>query len=278
MAFHWCQTASLFKQRLEEYVLNPGRSVDTSDRDALWMCSALMTCGIFANIDTFDPLRSYPIKPSDPQDFSWVKIDRGVHIVWALTDPTRPDSHYYDFYKFMESCNMPDCRAPIRQQGIPTAFNSLFELDSDSNVDNNPYYGPVSVLSQVQDDEFASFRASLRHFGFISQIRPEFLEKLESKDPRALLILAVWYSKMSGFNWWFCKPRSLVEGVSICLYLERYHADETLILELLQEPKRVIFTKFDSMPWNSKAQAHEERMRSLGPVTGPSNTVTAVHA
>lgn len=248
---------------------NPNRSVADSDRDALWMCSALMTCGIFANIDSFDPLKSYPIKPSDPQDFSWVKIDRGVHIVWALTDPTRPDSHYYDFYQFMESCNMPDCRAPIRLHCVPEAFTPLFDLSVDSNVDNNPYHGPIAVLSQVQDDEVSSFRASLRHFGFVSQVRPQFLEKLETKDPRALLILALWYSKMSTFDWWFCRPRPLVEGVSICLYLERYHADHTQIIELLQEPKRAIFAKYDSMPWASKVHNHEERMRSLAGRASP---------
>jgi hypothetical protein len=63
-------------------------------------------------------------------------------------------------------------------------------------------------------------------------MQPHFKGLLERKDPRALLLLAYWYAKVSGSLWWMTRLAKL-ECQATCLYLERHYARETAIQELL---------------------------------------------
>lgn len=228
------------------------------------MCSALLTVGSFANLDSFDPLESWPLKADDPMDLGWIKMEQGTkNIVWNITDPSRPESHYHSLYKYMGESNMPTGHAPIRPHGIPARFFPVFNINSDSNADNNPYHAPVAVLSQILTDE-VTFRNGLRFFTFTNQMRPVFFRLLQSKDPRALLLLLYWYSKLVEFPWWFIRPRPIVEGVAICLYLQKYHSDDDDIIALIKEPQEKLFREFNETRWGN-TRSLEYRIEEFTP-------------
>lgn len=248
MSFHWYHAAALFKQKLQLYTSTPAMPIGGKERDALWMCSTLLTVATFANIDSFDPFESWPMKPSDPMDLGWIKMDQGKNIVWDILDPTRPESHYNTLYRYMAESNMPNGRAPIRPHGLPAEFFALYNLNEYSNADNNPYHGQASVLSQILYDE-VTFRTGLRFFVFPSQMRPSYMRLLEAKDPRALLLLVYWYSRLVEFPWWFVRPRAIVEGVAICIYLQRYHNDDNDIIALLRVPQELLFEAYKETKW-----------------------------
>jgi hypothetical protein len=67
---------------------------------------------------------------------------------------------------------------------------------------------------------------------FTRHLQHSFKAMLQDKDPVALLLLALWYSKAGQFVWWIYQ-RAAVEGQSICLYLQRYHQETIEIQDLL---------------------------------------------
>ena len=118
---------------------------------------------------------------------------------------------------------------------IPLAFLQLFKLDNLSTPLNNPYYTAIQVVVPIlsMPSSQVDFATSL---GFIRHMQPEFMLLLEQKDPRALLLMAYWYSKVRHGRWWM-ERRATLECQAICTYLERHHADETLLQELLKFPR-----------------------------------------
>lgn len=71
----------------------------------------------------------------------------------------------------------------------------------------------------------------------MSHMDDEFKTLLRGRDPRALLLVAYFYAKVWRSTWWM-ERRAVLECEAICLYLERNHADNKLLQEMLMVPKR----------------------------------------
>jgi len=84
-----------------------------------------------------------------------------------------------------------------------------------------PYFGAVHGLAQVENILLDQLIPS-RLMTFTRHLQHSFKAMLQDKDPVALLLLALWYSKAGQIVWWIYQ-RAAVEGQSICLYLQRYH-------------------------------------------------------
>lgn len=100
--------------------------------------------------------------------------------------------------------------------------------------------------------------------GFIRHVNPDYKTLLENKDPVALLLLALWYSSVEKAVWWI-ERRAAVEGRAICLYLERYHGDESAIMEILpwRSPvcyKDVWLPERGLVDWGSEGESVELAM------------------
>lgn len=193
-------------------------------------------------------------------DLGWIKMDKGQNIVWEILDPTRPESHYNTLYRYMAESNIPNSRATIRPHALPSRFYSVYNLNDCSNADNNPYYSQASVLSQILYEE-ANFRSGIRFFAFPSQMSRGFLRLLEAKDARALLMLVYWYSRLVEFDWWFMRPRAIMEGTAICIYLQYHHADDEDIIALLQPPQTALFNAYRDSKWGDTQQLEQLEYR-----------------
>lgn len=127
---------------------------------------------------------------------------------------------------------------------IPQPFVDLFELDACSTSINNPYCRAVHIILPLMRRKFEREKL-LSWFGFIAHITPGFKMLLQQRDARALLLMAYWFAKVQR-SMWFLERRAVIEGRSICLFLERYHADDSRIQALLQVPRSLLWSQEQS--------------------------------
>jgi hypothetical protein len=228
-AFYWYQATVSFNSRLS-------KPIQPSERDALWATAALLGTIAFFNIEARTPEEAWPLKPPSPLDLDWLRMSDGKKEIWKITDPLRADSvfrlmgpeHHKDF--------LPTYPTMLELDALPSELVRLCGLDATSTTDNNPYYAAASVLASLMNIECN--RCTIPKFlSFISYTHPDYKRLLERKDPRALLLLAYWYAKVSQYQQWWIWRRVVLEGQATCIYLEKHHGSEANIQKLLQFPR-----------------------------------------
>lgn len=240
MAFHCYHSAILFKQKLSELLKR--KTLSSTERDALWMGASMLATSTFTNIDSLDPREVWPIRSADTMDLDWLTMTQGKDIVWEVADLSRPDSVFHSFFVDMITADMPSGNSPIRPHSISPLFYDLFEITPDSSPANNPYHAAVSYVSQIIGDK-KDIIVGRRLFVFAMEVGEPYKALLRSKDPRAMLLLVYWHSKLAEYAWW-SEFRGIVEGLSVCMYLRRYHANETDVLRLLEAPRQALLHSF----------------------------------
>ena len=228
--YHASRAAALFNEKLSQ----PVRS---EDRDPLWATAALLGIAAMCWMEASCAEEAWPMTLRNPSDLDWIRISRSKAVVWDLTDPLRGGGRFRRVAE-AQLRNQQAAEIAIAKlgvEGLPGKLLALCEVDEYSTADSNPYLSALQGLAPAMAVE--SVRSNLLVLlGFIGKIHDDFQELLKKRDPRALLLMAYWYSKIKGTMWWLDR-RSILEGAAICIYLERYHADESEILELLSYPK-----------------------------------------
>jgi hypothetical protein len=237
LAFHWYQATALFHRRLAaaSSVRDPS-TLPSSERDSLWTAGALLGAASFALLDIQSVDNVWPLKESDSLDLDWLKMSDGKKVVWNLADPTRQESIFHEL--LAERSCMPDGTKEIPPDVLPGIFYRVFNLDASSSVSTNPYHTAASLLAQLLPREITDDTV-IQFLSFLTQLDPRYRKLLEEKDPRAMVLLALWYTKAAAHSSWWMQRRSLVEGQAICIYLERYYLHVEGISEVVEFLKRV---------------------------------------
>lgn len=183
-------------------------------------------------IEATNPEEAWPLAPPNESDLDWLRMSELKMAVWEVANPMREESAFYDHEYVISS---PPDIATSGIDKIPFAFLRLFELHNSSTPQNNIYYTAVQTVLPILSLPYTK-GAFVLFYGFVRHIQPAFKQLLAQKDSRALLLMAYWYTIIRGAEWWI-ERRATLECQAICIYLERYHADETLLQELLQFPK-----------------------------------------
>jgi hypothetical protein len=204
--------------------------LEPPDRDALWATAALLGVIAFSLIDASTPEEAWPL--NGHSELEWLRMCLGKNVIWKIADPLRYGSVFNTVADELKAMVTP---TSCGIEGVPSAFIKLYDLGGSSTAENNPYHAAVHSFAPLLHIECVQSSIP-RFFSFISHIKPEFRMLLEQKDSRALLLLAYWYAKICHSQWWITR-RALLECQATCLYLERYHAGETAIQELLLFPK-----------------------------------------
>ncbi|TVY35114.1 Sterol uptake control protein [Lachnellula occidentalis] len=225
---HWSEGASLLNKKLST-------PWPPEDRDSLWTAAALLGAVTFSCVEAATPEEAWPLKDSDNSDLEWLRMSDGKQVIWKIADPTRPESAFHDLAIELQNDNIDAQNFEFSIEHIPLQFISLYDLDSESTAENNPYYGPIRCLIQLLQME-CNHSTIVKYLSFLSQMGKEFKALVTQKDPRALLLVAYWFGRVSHGGWWVA-GRALMEGQAICLYLERYYPHEKTMQELLQFPK-----------------------------------------
>ncbi|KAL7947065.1 hypothetical protein V8C42DRAFT_300857 [Trichoderma barbatum] len=234
LAFHWYHGTAIFSNSLA--LPSPSTTLSSSHRDALWICAAILGAASFASIRTQDPSAAWPLASPNPAlDLDWLKMGHGKRAVWAIADPTRPESVLHSILGHTPMQHPFDCSF-IRPSSLPPLFHSVFNLSEASSPETNPYHGACAILSALWDDQIDDDNVVL-FLSFVTQIDPSYRYLVEEKDHRALLVLLYWYSIVVPNDRWWQRRRSAVESKAILMYLERYSSGDEDIMELLQVPK-----------------------------------------
>lgn len=225
-SYHLGQSAALFNRRLSG-------AISVNDCDAIWATAAfLCTTACFA-VNTTNPEEAFPLKTVPSTDLEWLRMQAGLKVVWNAVDPYKTNNQLWrtDLHKTEDNCVFP-LVPPSGIFGLSEDIVELCELTSESNNTNNPYHTAVWHLSWMLKLECDPSNI-LKFMVFAGGMSSAFKALLKQRDPRALLLLGLWYSKLVLSAWWMA-TRAAVESEAICRYLHRFHPDEHRILRLLE--------------------------------------------
>ena len=220
--YHWSQCVALFNRKLSQ-------PIQPEDRDPLWATAASLGVVALSSIEASIPEDAWPLKKSDASDLEWLRMSEGKMAVWNLTNPLRPGGRFRALSEEYAEWFLPiPCKGI---DGVPAALLRLCDLDLSSTAENSPYFAAVHTLAQLQN--LPSDQITMpRVLNFVGHMQPSFRSLLQEKDPIALLLLALWYTKARRSLWYF-EHRATVECQAICKYLQRYHHSNRAIQESL---------------------------------------------
>ncbi|KAF5582980.1 c6 finger [Fusarium pseudoanthophilum] len=219
--FHWSQSTALFNKKLRE-------PVKTKDKDPIWGTAAALAVLTFSLPDAYRPEDSWPLK-TGVDDLGWVSMISGKMSLWNMVDPLRNDS----LFRVM-AVTIAQMQAPLPEvgiEGIPEELAAVCRLN-ETSTSENPYFYAAHAVSRIlclPDNEVTTGQTQL----FTHKIDGAFKELLLARDPIALSLLYIWYRKAGRSIWWV-ELRARVECPAICMYLQRFHADEVAVHALLQ--------------------------------------------
>ena len=226
--YHGYQAAKLLNQKIS-YPLLP------DERDAVGAVGGLLGAWTMASIEAPIPEAAWPLKPSSLDDLQWLKIGEGKKQLWRIADPLRPESCFRTFFEeYLNESHTTD-QTELAVDKLPPQLLELCDLKVISNANNNPYYRAVQILAGLRGTECNQFNC-LKFLSFVTDMHQDYIDLLENKDARALLLMAIWYAKVCCYQWWIAN-RATMECRAICIYLERYHAKVSAIQDLLLFPK-----------------------------------------
>ncbi|KAF2664873.1 hypothetical protein BT63DRAFT_482780 [Microthyrium microscopicum] len=230
--YHWTKGISLFNQKLSS-------NINPADRDAIWGAASVLIVIMMASVEGSSPEESWPLQGFMAAEPEWLTMSHGKHAIWSLVQPDRPDSIWRFLFEHMDKIFPVTSFADTPLEEVWPVFIKLFELDSRLREDN-AYYIPALTIHGLITAEPRPERTRWVFFQFSENIKGEFGRLVSKKDPRALLLMAFWYSRLRKGDWWL-RRRALLEGQATCLYLERYHAYDKVIQQLLEGPKEILF-------------------------------------
>lgn len=202
-----------------------------ADRDGIWAAASILGVITFASIEVLTPEETWPLARTMGAEPEWLKMGQGKHALRSLVKPDAPDSIFCVIFS-----TLPTIESSL--ENVPPAFVELYQLDRPS-ADSSPYTIPVSSIFAPLNGECPSLMIAI-FYAFTSLMQDEFGLLVKQKDPRALLVMAYWYSKICNGPWWL-KRRAVMEGRATCLYLQRFCAHDATIQDLLKVPRHILF-------------------------------------
>ncbi|KAF4343787.1 C6 finger domain protein [Fusarium beomiforme] len=191
-AYHWSQCTALFNKWLDQ-------PIKEEHKDPIWATAGTLGILAFASINTCCLEKRWPLVPSDTADLQWLQLGAGKMRLWQLVNPLREKSVF---------TTMADTFVEIRQtlpmegiDGVRAELLQLCMLDESSTAYNNPYFTVAHALSEllaVPKGEATLGKAIMAS----NQMRGEFRDLLEGKDPKALTLLYLWYTRARESRWW----------------------------------------------------------------------------
>ncbi|KAL4944289.1 hypothetical protein BDV06DRAFT_210390 [Aspergillus oleicola] len=234
--YHWSQATALLNKQLR-------MPIEAKDKDPIWGTAAFLVILTFSSPDARTWEQAWPLNSSryssdsgsdSESELDWLRMSSGKMALWQLVDPLRPDSLFHVMASTFATMLSPFPESGI--DGIPPGLATLCHLEHSSIASTNPYFHAAHALSAIlrlPDIEVGTGEAYL-FMRIIQDPGPSsFRNLLLSKDPVALLLLYLWYSKVGRAIWWV-ELRARVEAPAIGLYLRRYHADDKALMAFLE--------------------------------------------
>lgn len=203
---------------------------DPANRDALWGAAAFISITATCSDVGACPEEAWPCRDAEGSDLTWLSMSKGKEAIWELTNPVRPGGLFAGMADVYADVATP---LPINGiAGIPLALVDLCGLDVTACAKNSPYFAAVHAVAQVRAAK-STAAVKVRALAFIGNMQPAFKDLLHKKNPIALAILALYYTKAWTAAWWL-ERRAVVECSSICSFLRRWHGGNVAIQNFLR--------------------------------------------
>ncbi|KAL6885725.1 hypothetical protein GGI43DRAFT_432401 [Trichoderma evansii] len=222
-SYHVSQFITLFSKRLSQ-------PIREEHKDTLWAAAGTVAILTFSAFTASSPDEAWPLGAPDASDLDWLRLGVGKMKLWQLLNPLRPESvHRIIFESIVKLYESVPTRGT---NGVLVELVQLCGLDQSSTPENNPFFTVAHGLSQLL--EAPKGRVSLDSIMKVwNLMNNRFVVLLEMKDPAALLLLYLWYTRARESGWWI-SIRAKYEIPAIRTYLETYHGDNSVLQALIQ--------------------------------------------
>lgn len=220
-SYHWFQSTIQFNEWLN-------REIRDEHKDPLFTTAGSLVTLAFSSPIARNIDEAWPLAPSDSSDLEWLRLWSGKMALWHLADPLRPTSVFRTMFSSMaKHITLPDKGT----EGVSAELVQLCKLDESSTNGTNPFHAmahAISRLLQTPEGEASNQEAMM----VSAHMNSDFVIRLERRDPIALLLLCLWYTRAQKAKWWIAM-RASYEVPAICSYLRLYHGENAVIQTLL---------------------------------------------
>lgn len=248
-AYHLTESAGLFNRRLSN-------AQEHTEGDALWATSVYLCAMSIFNLSSLNSEQNWPMSAPHPTDLEWLKMQAGLRVIWNMADMERSS-----VFGRAESKGSTNCVQPIEPEsgtaGIPPLLVKMCQLQECRSTNNGPYHTAVRRLTALLNVNGTPENV-LTFMVFAGGMDNAFRQLLIEKDPVALLVLALWHSKLFHSVWWMV-PRARVECQSICYYLHDLEPVNEAFQDILATLERAIKTWDSDLPAAYLIKARQPR-------------------
>ncbi|KAF2759203.1 hypothetical protein EJ05DRAFT_337075 [Pseudovirgaria hyperparasitica] len=213
-AYHLSRSIALFRDSLTN-------TIGEAQKDAVWATAVFLAILTMSSTVVSSPSECWPLTSSDSSTVEWLRLKASDKALWTIADPLRADSAF---------STMSDTLSQMKQElpakgisGMPARLAQACHLNEKSTEETNPYFLFAHGLSRLIGEPQGEASLGVA-FIPINSMSPTFRTLLEDKDPVALLLLCLWYTRARHCKWWI-EFRARHAVPSICAYLQHNHAD-----------------------------------------------------
>jgi hypothetical protein len=199
------------------------------EADSVLTAAMLLNALVFCAADYREEQPTTIIK--QPQ-WDWLRIQIGITDLLIRTKLFRPNSIWLPL--FLASTNIEIRELP--QNDLDSRLSTFCNIGDLSSSDNNPYFDFVERLAPVVTRD-PSPKYSRLYINAVGGISTPFIDLLEKRDTKALLLFAHWTALMCSIDSWWCARRMKRECWLACNTL--YHRLGQRDLGLLERPARI---------------------------------------
>ncbi|KAG4442633.1 hypothetical protein IFR05_001889 [Cadophora sp. M221] len=218
---------------LKSYAAQISAGLDANNADSVVGCGYLHTMLAFRNVQSGDL--------AGAGDLGWLKTMQGVRILWAtkilhsgLTNsPWRPlcaESRVTHEFR----CNHAETgNSGAAMEDISRALHQFLEVGFSPSGSGNVYKEPLNRLCMILQSYSGHDKIEMST-ALIGLLSPTFLELLDRKDPKAIMIICYWCAIFGRNEQWWITRSAQLECVKLCAYLSSI--PDRAVQELLRFP------------------------------------------
>lgn len=222
--FHYHNGTAIFNQRLQD------SEATSSERDAIWIASTLISVQYIGYIDATSPENVWPLKSLGPGEPDWLELSLGKREIESFCDPLRADCCFQKILVDFETSLHRDDFTPYELKdggfhNLPDEMLEFLALTDPSTWSLSPYFRAANIISQLVTREYNESNF-VKFLTFMYSMDPRFRVLWRDKDPGALLLIVYWYSKATvpSKHWWMWYV-TIALFLQIRLFQDHSHSD-----------------------------------------------------
>ncbi|RMZ90039.1 hypothetical protein DV736_g2745, partial [Chaetothyriales sp. CBS 134916] len=223
---HWVSASQNFRTELKLYA-------EATNPDPLVTTCMLLNLLAFANVPSADQALStnrWPFTPTTPHSLQWLYVQLGLEpLLRGHSQRTQGNSIWLPLYLATSSEEPYDERPGVAD--IPSPYIALFEITPSSScvaperlnsiaTIAHPYLRLVrrilslwNLYNEATDQDHHNSN-SIKYTQFVQAVDANIISRLERKDPRTLLLYALWMGMLCAVDYWWCRRRTTLRIVS----------------------------------------------------------------